>query len=131
MSRTKKYSGWHYLVEFHGADSLGNQRRLQAALRAAARRAGATLLELHSHHFGPGYGVAAVALLAESHISIHTWPERSYAAVDIFMCGESNEPEEALLELQRRLSPARTTVRRVRRGYGAAQTVVARQGLSR
>lgn len=115
----RRYSGWHYLVELHGASLLGSQRSLFAALRAAARAAGAKVLAVQGHHFGPGYGVAAVALLAESHISIHTWPEHRYAAMDIFMCGTHNDPEQALAVVRKRLRPEKLTVRRVRRGYSS------------
>lgn len=121
MKRFRRYSGWHYLAEFHGATRLVNQRSLHAALRTAAQAAGATGLAVRSHHFGSGYGIAAVALLAESHISVHTWPEHSYAAVDIFMCGEDNDPELALQEMRRRLAPSEVLLRRVRRGYGSEQ----------
>ena len=51
---------------------------------------GATILHGHFHHFGPNSGVSGVLVLAESHVSIHTWPERDYAALDIFVCGDCN-----------------------------------------
>ncbi len=66
--------------------------------------AGATLLHIHLHHFTPNGGVSGVAVLAESHISIHTWPERDYAALDVFMCGDS-QPEKAIPVLERAFEP--------------------------
>lgn len=63
---------------------------LESALRAAARKAGATVVDAKFHRFGKGGGVTGVVLLAESHMSIHTWPELEYAAIDIFMCGAAD-----------------------------------------
>jgi S-adenosylmethionine decarboxylase len=68
----------------------------------------ATLLHIHLHHFTPNGGISGVAVLAESHISVHTWPERSFAAFDIFMCGNAR-PEEAVPVLKRAFLP--TTMR--------------------
>jgi len=79
--------GQHLILEFHAAQALTDARLIEAALRQAAEAAQATVLALHHHVFTPDGGVTAVAVLAESHISIHTWPERGYAALDIFMCG--------------------------------------------
>jgi S-adenosylmethionine decarboxylase len=106
-------SGKHWIVEFYGAHSLGNTRVIRKALRSAALRSGATLLKTQLHHFGEGGGVTGVALLAESHISIHTWPECDYAAIDIFMCGERCSPAKALASLRNDLSPLRAKVQRL------------------
>jgi S-adenosylmethionine decarboxylase len=107
--------GKHWLVEFYGAHSLGNTRAIRRALRNSAAKSGATLLRIHLHHFGQGAGVTGVALLAESHISIHTWPEHAYAAIDIFMCGRKCSPQQALESLRLDLKPAREEVRRILR----------------
>jgi S-adenosylmethionine decarboxylase len=106
-------SGKHWIVEFYGAHSLGDTRVIRRALRNAALRAGATLLRIQLHHFGAGSGVTGVALLAESHISIHTWPECDYAAIDIFMCGGSSRPGKALASLRTELGPRRAKVQRL------------------
>ncbi|BAD80039.1 hypothetical protein syc1849_d [Synechococcus elongatus PCC 6301] len=88
--------GTHCILELYGcpAELLNDADQIQANLRAAATEAGATLLQETCHRFEP-QGVTALALLAESHISIHTWPESGYAAVDVFTCGSHTQPETA------------------------------------
>jgi S-adenosylmethionine decarboxylase len=106
--------GRHWLIEFYGAPRLSDARHIRRALRAAVAACGATLLRLQLHHFGPGRGVTGVAMLAESHISIHTWPEAEYAAIDIFLCGPS-DPALALEALRAHLAPTKLRVRRFAR----------------
>ena len=79
----------HLLLELYRCDSekLNDESLLRSTLNRAAKLANATVLNLISNKFEP-YGVTAIALLAESHISIHTWPESNYSAVDIFTCGK-------------------------------------------
>jgi S-adenosylmethionine decarboxylase len=77
---------------------LNDAEHVSRAVEEAVRAAGATLLKSFTHRFDP-QGVTAIALLAESHLSIHTWPERGYAAVDIFTCGKSSKPEEAMASM--------------------------------
>jgi S-adenosylmethionine decarboxylase len=105
------YAGDHLLVEFWGAVALRDTVKIQAAVEAA----GATLLHSYFHEFGDGGGVSGVSVLAESHITIHTWPERAYAAIDIFMCGDC-DPNDCLAELQRTFKPERVETRSLRRG---------------
>ncbi len=81
------FAGMHLLVDVWEARDITDPARIDAALRRAAQAAGATILHAHFHHFSPNGGVSGVLVLAESHISIHTWPERDFAAIDIFMCG--------------------------------------------
>src|SRR3989344_5516354 len=88
------FAGTHLLIDFWGASRLDDLDHIKEALREAVLAAGATLLHIHLHHFSPNGGVSGVAVLAESHISVHTWPERGYAAFDIFMCG-SCDPYDA------------------------------------
>jgi S-adenosylmethionine decarboxylase len=116
VMRRPRISGKHWLVEFYSARELDDTKAIRRALRAAVAESGATLLKLQLHHFGPGGGVTGVALLAESHISIHTWPERGYAAVDIFMCGPTSNPQKALAALRAALHPRRVRIRRFERG---------------
>jgi S-adenosylmethionine decarboxylase len=107
--------GWHLLLDMHGATHLQDAAALEAAMRAAAAAAGATVLSAHLHSFPEGGGVTGVLLLAESHISVHTWPELDYAALDIFMCG-SADIEAAARSLELALSPASCRVTRTARG---------------
>ena len=81
------FAGTHLLLDLWDAQNLTDPAAIESALSDAARAAGATILHAHLHHFGPDGGVSGVLVLAESHISIHTWPERGFAAIDIFMCG--------------------------------------------
>ncbi len=110
-----KYAGMHLLVDLWGASNLGDPGLIDAALRDAAIRAGATILHSHFHHFTPNGGVSGVVVLAESHISIHTWPERNFAAVDIFMCGACN-PHDAIPVLRAAFHPERVDLDEQRRG---------------
>lgn len=84
-------------------------------MREGARAAGSTLLDLSSRKFTP-QGVTAVALLAESHLSIHTWPEQGYAAVDIFTCGAASTPEKACEHLKHKLQAQQSFLQCVLRG---------------
>jgi S-adenosylmethionine decarboxylase len=81
--------GTHLIIDLYGGSGLDDPPRIEAALRRAVDAAGATLLGLHLHRFAP-QGVTGVAILAESHITVHTWPERGFAAFDAFMCGDAN-----------------------------------------
>jgi S-adenosylmethionine decarboxylase len=110
-------AGRHLLADFYGvnAEALRDLEALESLLRKAASTAGAQLLGSHFHSFGNQEGVTGVVLLAESHISIHTWPESGFAAADIFMCG-SADPESALNCLLLSLAPKRHQVECVGRG---------------
>lgn len=114
------YTGTHLLADLTGCRHLDDAAVVEAALREAVAAARATLLDVKLHHFGPGHGVTGVALLAESHISIHTWPEHGYAAVDIFLCGPANDLDAALAALKRQLRATYCEERRIARGYGTS-----------
>ena len=105
MSAEHVASGAHLLADLHGvADALlRDGAAIEALLIRAAAAADAQVLFSHFHAFGGGGGITGVVLLAESHISIHTWPEHGFAAVDIFMCGRA-VPERALQEIERGLA---------------------------
>ena len=109
-------NGKHWLVEMYQVPKLDDIGRIRRALRRAVSQSGVRLIRLQLHHFGPRLGVTGVALLAESHISIHTWPERRYAALDIFMCGPASDPQKALDALREVLMPGRVRIRRFERG---------------
>ena len=86
----------HFLLELYRCnyEKLNDESFLRCTLNKASKLAKATVLNLISNKFEP-QGVTAIALLAESHISIHTWPESNYSAVDIFTCGHNMLPELA------------------------------------
>ena len=86
----------HLLLELYRCNSekLNDESFLRCILNRASKLANATVLNLISNKFEP-QGVTAIALLAESHISIHTWPESNYSAIDIFTCGQNMMPELA------------------------------------
>ena len=98
FNSNKKFSSQsrHFLLELYGCDfeKLNDESFLRCSLNYAAKLADATVLNLISNKFEP-QGVTAIALLAESHLSIHTWPESNYSAVDIFTCGKKMKPELA------------------------------------
>jgi len=110
----------HLIADLHGIASakLTDVAAIEALLRQAALAAGATIVYSHFHAFGPGQGVTGVVLLAESHISIHTWPEIGFAALDIFMCGRA-KPGQALAVIEAGLAPTSSTLQELPRGYSA------------
>ncbi|WP_029953871.1 adenosylmethionine decarboxylase [Achromobacter sp. DH1f] len=105
------------LADFRGVDAglLADVAALERELVAAAQAAGAQVLSAHFHHFGAGAGVTGVVMLSESHISVHSWPEHQFAALDIFMCGAAR-PEQALERLRAALAPLTVRVTTVDRG---------------
>jgi S-adenosylmethionine decarboxylase len=109
------FAGMHLLVELWDATNLSDVDLTEATLIRAARQAGATVLHSYLHPFGPEMGVSGVVVLAESHISIHTWPERGYAAIDIFMCGDC-DPHEAVGVLEDAFLPGRVDISEHKRG---------------
>ena len=90
-----KFAGTHLIVDLFGAKRLDDLRHIEHTLKRCVEVAGATLLHIHLHHFTPNGGVSGVAVLSESHISIHSWPEADYAALDVFMCGDAR-PERVV-----------------------------------
>jgi spermidine synthase len=109
--------GRHILVEFHGcaAEILDDVGRLEAAMLAAARLAGATVIQSIFHHFSP-FGASGVVVIQESHLAIHTWPEYRYAAVDLFTCGDTTDPWVAVHHLHQALGAASHSSIEMRRG---------------
>ena len=110
-------TGTHVLADLSGiaAEKLSDCAALEQLLRGAAEAADARVLFSHFHAFGVGQGVTGVVLLAESHITIHTWPECGFAAADIFMCG-SAQPELALALIKKALQPGAAHIHTSRRG---------------
>ena len=110
-------AGVHLIVDLHGASGLDDIDLIEATLRRCVDAAKATLLHIHLHHFTPD-GVSGVAVLAESHISIHTWPETGFAALDIFMCGKAN-PDACVPILRDAFQAGRVEVNELLRGRNA------------
>ena len=112
------FAGTHLIVDFWGASNLDDLAVMQTAMQDAVRVAGATLLHIHLHHFTPNNGITGVAVLAESHISVHTWPEHGFAAFDIFMCGDA-EPEKTIPVLRSAFEPQSVDINKHLRGVVA------------
>jgi len=109
--------GKQLLLELKGCDKevLNDLSFLKTALLAAASECGATALGDSFHQFNP-QGVSGVVVIAESHLFIHTWPEYGYAAVDIFTCGNSVQPERAAELLIERLGASNHSIIEMKRG---------------
>jgi S-adenosylmethionine decarboxylase len=101
--------GLHLLIDFWGAKHLQDKAHIRKALKKAAEACGATVLKIVLHSFGEGAGITGVAVLSESHISIHTWPEINYIALDVFMCGSCN-PHRAVLTLREFFEPQKIKI---------------------
>jgi S-adenosylmethionine decarboxylase proenzyme, Bacillus form len=110
-----RFAGTHLLIELWKARHLTDVDRIEQALRESVAACHATLLHVHLHHFASSGGVSGVAVLAESHMSIHTWPERDYAAIDLFMCGHC-DPYKAVPVLKRHLEPEWILLNEQKRG---------------
>ena len=109
------FAGSHLLLDLWGANNLEDPDQVEQVLSAAAEAAGATVLHAHIHRFESGGGVSGVVVLAESHISIHTWPERNFAAIDIFMCGAC-DPYNSIPKIRDFFSPDKLNVSEQKRG---------------
>ncbi|PCJ38409.1 MAG: adenosylmethionine decarboxylase [Cellvibrionales bacterium] len=113
--------GQHLLIECHGQHANLDSKALAALLCEAAAAGGATVLFQHFHKFGDQGGVTGVLILAESHITVHTWPEYAYAAFDIFMCGEAR-PRDAAAVIAARFPAAQVEIKAVDRASPAHPT---------
>lgn len=109
------FAGTHLIVDLEGVTRIDDADHIESSLIAAAQKAGATVLNSDFHVFSPNNGVSGVIVLAESHISIHTWPERNFAAVDVFMCGACN-PSDTIPVLKEAFKPSHMTVQEIKRG---------------
>ena len=112
-----KALGRHLLVDLYGCDPdlLDDLSYIETQLRAAAKAAGARVLGAAFHHFSP-HGVTGVLVVQESHLAIHTWPERGYAAVDLFTCGSEIDPWVAYQTLKKAFAATRDNAVEVSRG---------------
>ena len=109
-------AGRHRIIDFFDcAQNLGDREAIEEMLLKAVEVCGATLLHIHLHKFEEGGGISGVAVLAESHISIHTWPEKGYVALDVFMCGDA-VPKKADDVLKLTFAPQRCVIGEHKRG---------------
>ena len=116
------FAGNHIILDIWNAKYLNDREFIENTLIDAIEQAGATLLHIHLHTFTEGGGISGVAVLAESHISVHTWPEKSFAAFDIFMCGVAN-PEKAVDAIKKAFKPERVIVGGMKRGVMSGSVV--------
>jgi S-adenosylmethionine decarboxylase len=109
--------GRHLLLELFDCDAqaINSLETVKGVLVEAARRAKATIVDVVFHEFNP-FGISGVVVIAESHLSIHTWPEYRYAAVDIFSCGDLLKPDEAAHYLVGRFGAERASIVELQRG---------------
>lgn len=109
--------GRHLILELWGCDSehINSIETIERAMRETVDACGATLLDVRVYPFTP-QGVTGVAILSESHLMVHTWPEHGYAAVDIFTCGYHTDPNKAVPVLRRYFLPDRVQVMEMNRG---------------
>lgn len=106
------------LADFYECDPniLDNEDLIRESMLEAAQKCGATVILHNFHKFSP-QGVSGMIIIAESHFAIHTWPEHSYAAVDLFTCGQSIKPEPGLNYLAQVLKSKHQTTNVINRGY--------------
>jgi S-adenosylmethionine decarboxylase len=117
--------GRHLLVELHDCnrEALNDTDKIRDVMLKAAIDCGAVVLGNQFHHFSP-QGVSGVVVIAESHISIHTWPEYGYAAVDVFTCGTAVNPEIAANVLIERLEAKNHSLMEIARGVEVAVPLI-------
>ena len=117
MTGSTSSYGHHYLIDFHGCDPevIGAVKPTEEAMLSAAIRCGSTIIEHHFHQFLP-HGVSGIILIAESHFSLHTWPETGFVAVDVFTSGDVMKPEVAIDMLEQAFGADRLDVKMVVRG---------------
>jgi S-adenosylmethionine decarboxylase len=109
--------GRHLILELWGCDTthINSIETIERAITETIDACGATLLDLRVYPFTP-QGVTGVAILSESHLMIHTWPEHGYAAVDVFTCGQHTDPNKAIPVLRHYFKPQRVQVMEMNRG---------------
>ena len=110
-----KAIGRHLILEMWGCENLNSVEAAEQALREMVTALDVTLLDLKVYPFSP-VGITGVAIVSESHLVIHTWPEYGYAAVDLFTCGERRHPEAAVPVLRKHFSPDSIQVMEMTRG---------------
>jgi S-adenosylmethionine decarboxylase proenzyme len=118
-----KSVGRHLILELWGCRNLDSAEVVERALHEVVQACDLTLLDLKVYPFTPA-GVTGVAVVAESHVMVHTWPEHGYAAVDVFTCGDEANPEAALPALRECFSPERVQIMEISRGIVPQEALV-------
>ncbi len=117
-----EHLGRHVIIELWGcSDAINNSALVKTAMQNAVEAANATLLNIFVHEFSP-QGVTGVAVLAESHLSIHTWPEYGYVAADVFTCGSTTKPEAAAEVLCKAFGAETVDIQELERGVMPKQS---------
>lgn len=118
VAMNKSFLGKHVLIEFYDCDHdlLKDNDHIEKIMNEAAIIANATIVESVFHTFSP-WGISGVVVISESHLTIHTWPEYNYAAVDLFTCGDTLEPEKAFAYLKDQLKSKECEYKSMNRGY--------------
>jgi len=117
MGLEKPALGRHVLIEYYGCtkEIIEDNALIEQYMREAADYAGATVVESVFHHFNP-FGVSGAVLIAESHLTIHTWPEYDFASVDVYTCGDTVDPSKAADYLADKLQAKKTETMEIPRG---------------
>lgn len=122
-----EHLGQHVIIELWGCnDSINDAEKVRTAMVKAVEAANATLLSLNVHTFSP-HGVTGVAVLSESHLSIHSWPEHGYVAADVFTCGNTTRPRAAAEVLKKAFGASFCDLRELTRGEFPSSTTSGRQ----
>ena len=109
--------GRHVLLEYYGCpmEVLNGHEAIEEIMVGAAKAMRATLVSVHFHQFNP-HGVSGAVVISESHLTIHTWPEFGYAAIDVFSCGDVIDPWAAHQYMKERFKPKRESMMEIKRG---------------
>ena len=110
-----KYAGTHLIVELWNGKNFSSLPKARKILIDSVKACQATILKINLHKFSSSGGLSGVAIIKESHLSIHTWPEYKYAAIDIFVCGEVN-PYKAIPVIKKGFKPQKIQVAELKRG---------------
>lgn len=114
-NRRQKYSGIHLIADFWYGKIIEDPKKIKQILIKAVKEANNIPLEVFVHKFQP-QGITGIVLLAESHISLHTWPESNYIAIDIYTCGDKAKPLKALDYFEKEFQPKKVEVKEIKRG---------------
>jgi S-adenosylmethionine decarboxylase len=112
-----KSLGKHLIIELFQCDRaiLNNPQTLEQHLLEAVKLSGATIIQPFFHQFSP-HGISGIVVIAESHFSVHTWPEYGYCALDIFTCGDQIDGHQALKYLKKELRALNASAMEIKRG---------------